>query len=194
MKKLRILFLIPFLFYYSCRQNQNQRIAKQAVKNDTTRFFQISKFIQNQIAEVNTTPYFIYKLTVFNGKKDSTAINTAVFNRISAQFLKPDINDTTLQKHYMENIFHDLTTKSFTISYTTLDKQLEIQNVEVLLQEDGETVKRIFIRKFFNYTDSSAIEQLSWKPGQRFQINRLVQKQNNKESSYQTDIIWNENS
>lgn len=194
MKKLRILFPILFLFHYSCRPNRKQTIAGEAAKNDTAKFFQVTKYIQNQIAEVNKTPYFIYTITVINRKRDSTAINTAVFNQVSAQFLKPDINDTALKKHYIESIFHDLTTKSFTISYTTPDKQLEIQNVEVLLQEDGETVKRIFIRKFFNYTDSSAIEQLSWKPGQRFQINRLVQKQNNKESSYQTDIIWNENS
>lgn len=194
MKELRILFPILFLFHYSCRPNRKQTIAGEAAKNDTAKFFQVTKYIQNQIAEVNKTPYFIYTITVINRKRDSTAINTAVFNQVSAQFLKPDINDTALKKHYIESIFHDLTTKSFTISYTTPDKQLEIQNVEVLLQEDGETVKRIFIRKFFNYTDSSAIEQLSWKPGQRFQINRLVQKQNNKESSYQTDIIWNENS
>ena len=54
---------------------------------------------------------------------------------------------------------------------------MEVQNVDVLLEEDGETVKRIFIKKFFNYNDSSAIEQLSWKPNESFQIIRLVQYQ-----------------
>jgi len=194
MNKAGIILLIPFLFYYSCRQHAKHTNAREQVNNDTAKFFDVTHYIQSQIADVNKTPYFIYKLTVTNGKKDSVAINTDLFNTISVQFLKPDINDTAFKKRYTESIFHDLTTKSFTISYTSSDKQLEIQNVEVLLQEDGETVKRIFIRKFFNYSDSSAIEQLSWKPGQSFQINRLVQKTDNKEIAYQTNVIWNEKS
>jgi hypothetical protein len=194
MKKGCVLFCIAALFYISCRQHKNHTNTSTATNNDTTTFFQVSQYIKGQIAEVNKTPYYIYKITITDGKKDSSAVNTAVFNRISARFLTPDINDSKLRKHYTENIFHDQTTKSFTMSYTAADKELEIQNIEVLLQEDGETVKRIFIRKFFNYADSSAIEQLSWKPGQSFQINRLVQKPGNKENSCQTDVVWNEKS
>jgi len=192
MKKIVFFFLICPVLYYGCKQNGRNSTENSAVKNDTTHFFQVAQYIQSQIAEVNKTPYFIYKTDVINGKKDSTAINNAVFNNVSAQFLKPDINDKALKKHYTENIFHDQTTKSFTISYTADDKQLEIQNIEILLQEDGQTVKRIFIRKFFNYQDSAAIEQLSWKPGESFQINRLVQKPGNKENTHQTNVVWNE--
>ena len=194
MKRRCLVFFLPFLLYYSCKQNKNHINTSQIAKNDTVKFFQVSQYIKNQIAEVNKTPYYIYKTTVVNGKKDSIPINTSVFNQISEQFLKPDINDNELKKFYKESIFNDQTTKSFAISYTTPNKQLEIQNINVLLQEDGETVKRIFIRKFFNYPDSSAIEQLSWKPGESFQINRLVQKSNNKESSYLTNVVWNEKS
>lgn len=194
MKKTCIFCIVFALFFYSCRQNNNHTNTSRAEKNDTTKFFQVSEFLKKDIAEVNQTPYFIYKITVVNGKRDSVAVNNDVFNRISAQFRTPDINDSKLKKHYTEAIFHDQTTKSFTMSYTTPDKDLEIQNIEVLLREDGETVKRIFMRKFLSYPDSSAIEQLSWKPGQSFQINRLVQKNNNKENSYQTNIVWNEKS
>ena len=192
MKKACSVFRVFSIFYYSCEQNKTGAI--QSPANDTAKFFQVTQYLRSQIAEVNKTPYYIYKLTITNGKKDSSAVDNAVFNVIAAQFLKPDINEADIKKYYKENIFHDQTTKSFTISYSTENKQLEIQNIEVLLQEDGETVKRIFIRKFFTYPDSSVIEQLSWKPDQRFQINRLVQKPNNQETSYQTDVVWNENS
>ena len=192
MKKAGSFLLLYSLLFFACKQNGSNTITNDTGKNDTTHFFQVTQYIQSQIADVNRTPYFIYKIDIRDGKKDSNATNTAVFNRISQQFLKPDINDKALKKHYTESIFHDQTTKSFTISYTTTDKQLEIQNIEVLLQEDGQTVKRIFIRKFLDYKDSSAIEQLSWKPGESFQINRLVQKPGNKENSYQTDVVWNE--
>ncbi len=192
MKNFLIFFLISASFYFGCKQNGSKGMSNEEKKNDTTHFFQVAEFIEAQIAEVNKTPYFIYKIYIIDGKKDSTPINTALFNQISAQFLKPDINDKALKKYYIESIFHDQTTKSFTISYTTRDKQLEIQNLDVLLQEDGQTVKRIFIRKFFNYPESTALEQLSWKPGESFQVNRLVQKRDNKENTYETKVVWNE--
>lgn len=187
-----LIFLLSLL--YSCEQNKSGATTGKAGKNDTIHFFEVAQYLKTEIAEVNKTPYYIYKIETTDGKKDSSAINTAVFNQISAQFLHPDINDKELKKHYTENIFHDQTTNSFTISYTATDKELEIQNIEVMLQEDGETIKRVFIRKFFSYPDSSAIEQLSWKPGQSFQINRLVQKRGGKENSYLTNVVWNEKS
>ena len=190
MKKVYFFILILYLLY-ACRPNESRTITSEAT-NDTTHFFEVVQYIKTQISEVNKTPYFIYKIDIAGGKKDSSAINTSVFNQISERFLRPDINDEDHEKYYTENIFHDQTTKSFTISYTATDKELEIQNIEVLLQEDGQTVKRLFIRKFFNYKDSSAIEQLSWKPGESFQINRLVQKPDNKENSYLTNVVWNE--
>jgi hypothetical protein len=35
---------------------------------------------------------------------------------------------------------------------------------------------------------------LSWKAAERFQINRLVQRKDEKENSQQTIVVWNEKS
>jgi hypothetical protein len=191
MKKAPFAILIFSVFYFSCNQN-NKPTAEDNVDSDTTTFFQVSQYIKAEIKEVNQTPYFIYKIDIKDNKRDSTAINTATFNDLAKQFYSPDINDPKFKKYYKENVFHDQTTKSFTISYAATNKELEVQNVEVLLEEDGKTVKRVFIRKFSNYSDSSVIEQLSWKPKLSFQINRLVQYQDNKEASLQTIVVWNE--
>lgn len=182
-------FLIA-LFIFSCKDARKR--AGTVNKTDTTKFFQVTEFLKSQITEVNKTPYFIYRIIKTDGRKDSSVINTTSFNQITADFLNPDINNSDLKKQYRESIFHDQTTKSFTINYTTGNKNLEVQNVDILLKEDGQTVKRLFIRKFYNFQDSSAIEQLSWKPGQSFEINRLLQKQGNKETSIQTLVVWNE--
>jgi len=174
----------------SCKQKSSQQAKKES---DTTHFFQVPQYIKSQLQEVNRTPYFIYKMDVVNGKKDSSAITTPQFINLAQTFLKPDISAPDLKKYYTENIFHDETTKTFTISYTTANKDLEVQNVDILLDEDGKTVKRIFIRKFFNDTDSSSIEQLSWKSGESFQINKLVNI-DDKENTQQTIVVWNEKS
>ena len=191
--KTAVSLLILICATIACKQKGNA--SKQiAQAEDTTRFFQVSEYIQQQIEDVKKTPYYIYKIEIKNGIKDSMPIITPSFIQLAQQFVKSDISKPNLKKFYIENIFYDETTKTFTISYTTPNKELEIQNMEILLQEDGQTVKRIFIRKFFNYPDSSVIEQLSWKVAENFQINRLVQTQDKKENLQQTIVVWNEKS
>jgi hypothetical protein len=187
------LFLIIVSTIFGCKQKGGS-LKPVAQTEDTTQYFQVSQYIKQQIEDVKKTPYYIYKIAIKDGIKDSMPINTLKYVQLANQFTTPDINDPNLKRHYIENIFHDQTTKTFTISYTTLNKDLEIQNIEILLQEDGQTVKRIFIRKFLNYSDSSKIEQLSWKAAERFQINRLVQRKDEKENSQQTIVVWNEKS
>ncbi len=111
---------------------------------------------------------------------------------LAEQFMQPDISDLSIKKHYTESVFYDHSTKNYSINYSTTNNDLILQNVDILLQEDGKTVKRIFLRKFFNYPDSSAIEQLTWKPDEGFQINRLVQLPSEKELSRQISVVWNE--
>jgi hypothetical protein len=162
-----------------------------SASNDTTKFFQLAEFINSQIKEINGTPYFIYKLTSEGDEKDSIGLTNAETTELAKQFTVPDLNDGAIKKFYTESVFFDETTKNFSINYSTANKELVLQNVDVLLKEDGKTVKRIFLRKFHNYKDSSAIEQLSWKPNESFQINRLVQLPSNQEVSRQTQVVWN---
>lgn len=190
MRYCSLVFILFVFLFTSCKNNPNNASTKTD-KSDTTRFFQVGQYLQSQIKQVNNTPFFIYKIDIVNNSKDSTPINTTIFNQLSQQFLKPDINDEEIKHYYKESIFEDQTTKGFTISYSTMNKQLQLQNVEILLDQDGQTVKRLFLRKFYNYPDSSAIEQLSWKPGESFQVNRSVQKPGNGESLRQTIVVWN---
>lgn len=190
MKIAGFVFLVFTLFYLSCKTTPDNTGAK-GNSNDTTRYFQVKEYLQSQIKEVDNTPFFIYKIDIINGAKDSTPINTSYFDQLSSQFLTPDINNEKLKPFYVESIFEDQTTKGFTINYSTTNKELELQSVDILLGEDGRTVKHIFLRKFINYADSSAIEQLSWKPGESFQVNRSVQKPGASENSKQTLVVWN---
>ncbi|MDB5192938.1 MAG: hypothetical protein JWQ96_2501 [Segetibacter sp.] len=188
-----ICLLLILLIGVACKNKESKPIQAQAAAPvDTSRYFQVVDFVKSQINEVQKTPYYIYKLTVTNGKKDSVSINNQDLTVLAQPFLKADINASSIKPFYKEMIFHDQTTNSFTLNYTTANKDLEVHNIDVLLEDDGETVKRIFIRKFINYGDSSAIEQLSWKPNSSFQISRLVERPDNKETSYQTTVVWNE--
>lgn len=191
MKKFSVfVFYVFSLFLCSCKNNNDN--TPTTYNNDSINFFQVKQFIQSQINEVNHTPYYIYKIEIINGKQDSSAINNVEFNQLSSTFLTPDINEKKLKHYYKESTFEDESTKSFTINYSTLNKELELQSVDIILGEDAKTLKRILARKFINYKDSSAIEQLSWKPGERFMINRSVQLPDNKEIQRQIIVVWNE--
>ena len=174
----------------SCKGKPAGEVA--ADSKDTIQFYQVSQFVQSQVNEVLKTPYYIYKKTTQNGKTDSVPITNEQFAALAEHFSKPDITSPGLKSNYTENAFFDNTTKNYNLNYSTRNKNLEVQNIDVLLKEDGESLNRIFIRKFFSYADSSAIEQLSWKPNESFQISRMIQMPDGKESLRQTVVVWND--
>lgn len=176
----------------SCSGTDNDNGSATTETEDTTQFFQISGFIRQQIEEVKKTPFYIYKKTETDGRVDSVSSDNEGFLKLAENFLHPDIAKMPFKKNYTENIFFDETTKTISITYTTTDKSMEVQNANIIMDEDGKTVKRIFIRKFFNYSDSSAIEQLGWKPNESFQINRFVQASDQKDKTTLTSVVWNE--
>lgn len=178
------------LLIAGCGNNGNG--TGQSAATDTTRFFNLADYIEQQKEEVHRTPFFIYKITQTGGTRDSVAIDNSGFDQLAQGFIQADINEPKTKKYYTESIFYDQTTKSYTLSYTTGNKSLEVQHIDVLLAEDAETVKRLFVRKFKTYNgDSSAIEQLSWKPGEQFQIVRMTQMPDNSEINRQTVVVWN---
>jgi hypothetical protein len=192
--KISILCFIAALAIFGCTNNSASDNDSTAGHTDSTMFFQTSVIIKRDINELDSTPYFIYKIDQVNDKKDSTSINTNSFKELASRFLKPDITSKELKPYYRESIFEDKTIGGFTITYRAVDEEQEVRSVDILLKEDGRTVKNIFIRKFFNYGDSSAIEQLIWKPQERFQIIRSVQKKDNSENNHQTLVVWNQKS
>ncbi len=190
MKRLFISSALLGFIYLGCKGKGSEQLSE---KIDSTTFFETTVIFKKDISEVDSTAFYIYKIDIVDGKKDSSTINKTDFNKLAEKFLRPNITSEVLKPLYRESIFEDQTTGGFTINYSAKNKDLEVQSVDILLKDDGKTVKNIFIRKFYNYPDSSAIEQLAWKPGQRFQIIRSVQKKDSTENNYQTLVVWNEN-
>ena len=187
---MRILIFSIIIIIAGCKQH-SPPAANAAAGIDTTHFFEVKNYFQSQVNEVNKTPYFIYKIETNNTNRDSVPIDSKKFTEMAKEFLQTDINDPALKPLYHESIFYDQTTNSYTLSYTTANKTLPVQNIDVLLRDDAQSVKRIFIRKFSNNSDSSVIEQLSWKHNEQFQVSRLVQTPDKKETSRQILVVWN---
>ena len=108
------------------------------------------------------------------------------------QFLDKDITRKEIKHYYKEDVFRDLSTKSITLSYSTKNKELEIQSIDVLLDEVTNKVKFIFIRTNQNEGDSSIIKQMSWNKGKNFLISTTTIKSDGTKSTSQEYVSWND--
>jgi hypothetical protein len=189
------LFLLLFIILFiNCRQKNKQRQQLNAQSTDTANFFPVNDFIISDIKDIEQTPYYIYKITIHdNIKRDSSSITKEEYKILANQFLEKSISTAEMKPFYKESAFHDLSTKSFTITYTATDPVLYVKDVSVLLDDETNKLKRVFIHCLKDNGDSTIVEQYSWKAGKSFQINKSVSRKDGSQLEEQNFIVWNDN-
>ena len=191
MMKLFILFCFSASFLFiSCKNGQQKARDNSGV--DTSKFYPINDFIKSQIEFVDLRSFYIYQKNDLNGIKDSIALTKESFKKIAAIFLEKDISSADKKQHYTETVFHDLSTKSYTLNYRAKDIAEAIQNIDVLLDENTNQVKRIFIRSEFQHNDTRVVEQCNWKADKSFQINRFSKTPAGFKLNEFTYVNWND--
>src|SRR3954453_2843964 len=124
----------------SCNSSKKQKPGeKQAA--DNTVYYPINDYIRKQIKLVDSVPYYVYRVLVVNGKKDSTTISRPVFDSLTQQFLLPELEGGELRKNFTESVYVDESTNSVTLTYTPKDSNTVVQNAMVLLDTSSQNVK-----------------------------------------------------
>ena len=137
-------------------------------------FFALPVFFKDQLAYAQSLHTPIYRVTIKDGKKDSASLNQEAFKQLAGIFLSKDISAPNIKVLYRESVFRDLGTKSYTLSYTTAHDNAIIREINILLDEESNNVKRVFIRSQYNKGDTSITEQCNWKAYKSFQVNRYL--------------------
>ena len=158
------------LCLYAC--NNKPAATKQVTAMDTTRFYPISDFFKSQVDYILLLKKPVYRITDKAGKRDSVALNNDAFKAFAALFMEKDISGAATKQGYRETLFQDMDTKSYTLSYTAIDAATPIQGIDVLLDENTNLVKRIFIRHKLQKGDTTITEQYGWNAFKNCQINR----------------------
>ena len=188
---MRVLFILSctvlLAFVTSCGNKTNTSVA--TYQNDSIVFFQVNDFFASQVATVNKTPYFIYQATTTAGKTDSLPVSVRVFDSLAAIFTRYDISNKAVKKYYKESAFNDESTHSITLNYSTQQKDLPVQSVDVLLHQETQAVKRIFITIAENAGDTARLYKLSWKANENFSIITSVTL-GKEEKITQTTVAW----
>ena len=189
MKNCIYLFML-LLIMTSCK---NKKVAKtEKSTSDTTKFFALTSFFKEQIVDVDLRAYPIYLIKELNGKKDSIGIDKDAFKSYAAIFLNKDVSTPEMHDKYTETVFHDLSTKSYTLNYRPKSVNEPIQNIDILLDENTNLVKRVFIRTETMIKDTSIIEQCNWKADKSFQINRFSRTPSGYVSNEFNYVNWND--
>jgi len=192
MKFLPVLFFVFIVLASSC--NSHPREIQPAIKKaeDTAAFYPLTDFLKEQIQYVDLRNFPLYKVTVKNGKKDSASITKDQFIEWAGIFLIRETSFSKAKASYKESVFNDLSTGSVTLNYQSIDSKTEVQNIDVLLDEQTQIVKRVFIRSGYTRGDTTIAEQCNWKAGKSFQVNRTFTAKNGYHLTERNYINWNE--
>lgn len=192
---LGLFFLLSLLF--ACQSNQKTKLVTDIAIADTAKFYPIEKFIQDEIQYVDLRDFNITETklnesgdTAF-AKEDHTSSQLTKDEFISAaREIKNAAVWFSKNKYlYKETVFQDLGTESYTINYQS--DEADIKNIDLLLNEQTNLPKRLFIREITREEGNTMTVQYSWIAGKQFTISKSMK--NGKTLIWQSSktIEWN---
>ncbi len=177
-------------FIVACNSNPKP-VKTQAIPSiDTADFYPIAGFIASQIKYVDLRNFTIQKKTGTAFFTDSCEISKDSFLQIAGTILTKVQNWNRLKHLYKESVFQDLGTASYTINYTALSPSTPIQNIDILLSEQTNILKRLFIKEKINMNDTAIITQYNWIADRSFQINQSKRTSSHFNAESKLQIKW----
>lgn len=160
-------------------------------------FISILSYINNQVADVDTSLYSIIRLDFIDSTRtDTTYIRREDFRALAKDFLSlPDIADKKNRKDYKEETRYDDMLNSVVITYLPeKPEQSQIQRQEMLItpQAGGDKVRSIFVDFLINNRDSIIQKRMLWQVDRSFQVTTIKQKAGGPETISTMKVVWNE--
>lgn len=192
MKSVPVFVFFLLFFAFACNSGKPTVKDSSAQASDTAKFYPLHNFFKDQIQYVDLRNFPIYRITTSGDKKDSVPISKEQFIELAQIFLTHAITEPEVKTLYRESVFHDLSTGSVTLNYTPVNPDAEVQNIDILLDESTNLVKRVFIRCLHIRGDTTLSEQCNWKANKSFQVNRSITIKNGSTSTELNYINWND--
>lgn len=190
MFKISVSFLLLLgIFVSSCGEGNRQQPATTPLA-DTAKFYPFDQFISEQIRFVDLRNFDIQQKITVNSTTDSTLINKQQFIQLANTVLNVAADWNSKKHLYKESVFQDLSTASYTINYTAIDPAIKLQRIDILLNEETNIIKRLFLRESWTLNDTLYTKQYSWLADHGFQV---VTTKNHPEYNHTQTIAidWN---
>ena len=173
-------YFIFFSLLFACKSNPQEKKVNNSSFTDTAKFYPIEKFIQDEIQYVDLRDFIITETklqengdTVLAKKVNSTSQLTKDEFITAATEIKNKAVWFSNNKHlYKETVFQDLGTESYTINYQS--ENADITNIDLLLNEQTNLPKRLFIREITKEQENTITVQYSWTAGKQLTIAKSI--------------------
>jgi hypothetical protein len=165
------------------------RAASGAARNA---FFPVAEYLEAEILHVDSSLLALHKFTTRNGHTDSAFIQLAEFNQLALQFVPAELADSSFEKNFTETAFQDKATQSITFTYSTANKDMGLQRVDVTTIPGlrAQQVKSIYLEKNRTAGDSLIVQKLFWRAHRSFEIATLVQVKGAPAGEQQVKVVW----
>lgn len=170
-------FFLTVILFFGCSDSPGSQpetitgTAKDSVVNKD--FLPVTDYVGGELKMIDSLQLPITKTIIIDKKEEIYPLQSAELLQLANEFLKPDINDTTIKNFYKETSLADQSSGTINFVYTTNNPDLEIQRLDVNLKGDpvlNDKVNSIYIEKFTKAADTGITKRLLWKAGKNFQI------------------------
>ena len=194
-----VLILIPIAIgIIGCKnkEEKSSSVAEQQQKTDSAEvknYLPVLDFLKSEIQNVDSFYAGMRKITMRNGKTDSTFIGSEEFHRITNEFVTNDLNKAFLEEHYNESSFMDHSTQSVTFSYEAKNPGLAIRRIDLLTGQTSsgfDKLKSLFIEKQVSSGDTSILKRMFWKAGKNFLLMTQKTVGQNPPDISQVKVVW----
>ncbi|MFI5153439.1 MAG: hypothetical protein ACHQET_08910 [Chitinophagales bacterium] len=190
MKKDILLIWLSTMLCLRC--SNNKPLSNEKPPEEKKNYFPVKDYILSEIANVDSTPFAIFRIDIQNGKRDSAIIRTTEFDQLAKQFLLPELDSANLESSFTESSFLDQTTQSITFTYSRKNMLSGLQRIDVLASPDPgfDKVKSIYLEQSLGSGDSAMIKKMYWKARRRFEIVSIKTAGTHPEDVHQLKVVW----
>jgi hypothetical protein len=150
----------------------------------------VTAFLQDQMGQLNAAASLtLYK--THNGKRDSGSISSSDVKTMTAPFLSSGLGKPGWTAAYRESTFPDSSNHRTVISYQALSDSTPLNMVDIYIDPDTKSVRKMYLQYVVQGTDSSIRKQLIWETDKSFTLITTVDKNEYTSDLLQQKVIWN---
>lgn len=172
----------------ACNNNKTANTSANKVAADTAQFYPVANFIADEMKYVDLRNFTIVEKKSILKDTSSHEISKDDFLSAASVILQQAQWFMANKYLFNESIFQDLGTESYTINYSS--SKAPIKSIDLLLNQQTNLPKRLFIRLIQQVGDTTITEQYSWIANKHFVISSSKRTQNGFNESNSKEISW----
>jgi hypothetical protein len=154
-------------------------------------------FLHGQISRLDAGTASLTLYNTHNGKEDSSHIRTSDVQSMTAPFLVALSSLSTGQgtasgwaSLYKESSFPDSSNYRTVISFQALSDSTPLNMVDVYINPDTKSIRKMYLQYSLHRADSSVSKQLIWETDKSFTLITTIDKNEYTADLLQQKVVW----